>query len=250
MTQLPSNITYGKVVGKFIAAVGDSSNDADYNPDAVALGGTITFTPSAQYVKNMNQGTPTTIIKTSITGFLDSEGYLCLEQIDPDTGRKRRGIELVANDSEGMNPVGWNWNVTYNLTLNGFQIAGPKPHAIDVPSGGVVDLTEASPVPSNSGVAIVRGEKGDPGPPGPPGPQGPAGSGGGSGEPVPGPPGPAGPQGPKGDSVDVPLPAALKMAPPEDIPVFSFGTASIWTGVPSISGSAGWYREKDRKSVV
>lgn len=256
MTQLPSNITYGKVVGKFIAAVGDSTNDADYNPDAVALGGTITFTPSAQYIKNNDLGIPTTILKTSITGFLDSEGYLCLEQIDPDTGKNRRGIELVANDSDGMNPVGWNWNVTYNLTLNGFQVAGPKPHAIDVPSGGVVDLTEASPVPSNSGVPIVRGEKGEKGDPGPQGPPGPAGSGGSGGEPVPGPQGPAGPigpagptgpqgpAGPKGDSVEVPLPAALKMAPPEDIPVFSFGTASIWTGVPSISGSAGWYREK------
>lgn len=204
-TQLPSNVTYGTVVGQFIASVTDSVTDLDYNPDAVPVSGTITFTPSANHVKNISaQPNPVAILKTPITGVLDEEGYLCSKQIDPDTGKMRRGINLIANDSTDMNPVGWNYKVTYNLSYNNFQIAGPAPHSIDVLSGEIVDLVTESPVPSANGVAIVRGEKGDPGPPGPQGPQGPPGTisdieGIEGPQGPPGPEGPQGPQGPKGE---------------------------------------------------
>ena len=43
MTALPAEIQYGKVVGRFLLAIGDAS-DADRNPDAQAAAGTVTFT--------------------------------------------------------------------------------------------------------------------------------------------------------------------------------------------------------------
>lgn len=184
MANLPSNISYGTVVGQFIASVGDS-DDTGFDPDAVPMSGTITFTPTVSDMKNLGaQPNPVTIIKTAITGILDDEGYLCTDQIDPNTNRPKRGVTLVANDDEDLNPVDWVWKVTYRLRHGKFDVAGPKPHPINVPTNEVVDLTVVAPVSESAGAYIIRG------PEGPPGPPGPAGSGG--GEPVPGPQGPAG----------------------------------------------------------
>lgn len=187
MSQLPSNLQYGTVVGRFIAAVADS-DDSDYNPDGVALRGTVTFTPSTQLVRNYSGGESVTIVKTAITAVLDDQGYLSIPQVDPITGSQRRGVNLVAGDSPGMNPIDWNWNVTYNLTLNNQPVSGPASHAINVLAGEVIDLTEVAPVAVSGGTPVIRGERGERGPKGDPGPAGPAG----------GPAGPTGPQGPAG----------------------------------------------------
>lgn len=168
---LPDDLTYGTVVGQFIASVNDSPNDADFSPDLAALAGTITFTPSAQYLKYVQGGRSITILKTPITGVLDSEGFLCTDQIDPATGTLRRGVSLVANDNLALNPVGWNWTVSYNLRWQGASVVAPRSHAIDVGTGKIADLTEESPVTPSAGTPIVRGI---PGPEGPRGPAGPA----------------------------------------------------------------------------
>lgn len=164
MAQLPSNVKYGTVVGQFIASILDG-DDEDIRPDAAPLKGTITFTPTVSIVKNINaEENPVTIYLSPITGVLDSVGYLCTNQIDDQTGRLRRGVVLVASDEE-LNPIEWNWNVSYKLTLNSEPVSIPS-HGLDITQGEIHDLAKESPVPAANGVAIVRGPEGPPGPPG------------------------------------------------------------------------------------
>ena len=163
MPQLPSNVNYGTVVGQFVASVSDT-NDPGYEPDSKAMEGTIVFTPSVSLVRNVTADpNPVTIVKTAITGILDDEGYLCTNQRDPITNRLRRGLSLVANDDEDLEPKDWNWVVTYKFKLDGWDIAGPPQHGLDVHTDEVVDLTEAIPVTVQAGVPIVRGPQGNPG---------------------------------------------------------------------------------------
>lgn len=163
MTQLPSNITFGTIVGQFIASMSDSI-DEDFNPDAVPMGGTITFTPSAATVKNVAATpNPITIIKTPIVGVLDDQGYLCTNQYDPDTYKLRRGVILVATDNPNLNPKDWTWIVSYKLTLDGQAIASPAAHPLLIPSGSIQDLAEVAPISSSNGTPVIRGERGEPG---------------------------------------------------------------------------------------
>lgn len=159
MPSLPSNVTYGTVVGQFIASVADTAVDPDTNPESIAMGGEIVFTPSVPYVKNTAAGKePVTIIKTAIRGILDNEGYLCT----PSTSSSSypRGVSLVATDDPNINPKGWTWQVTYRLTVNGKSISSPASHPIKVEGGSQIDLTTASPIPTSKGSAIVRGPAG------------------------------------------------------------------------------------------
>ena len=198
MTQLPSNISYGTIVGQYIASVADS-NDIDDKPDAVPLGGTITFIPTATSVKNATASpNPVTIVKTPVEGILDDEGYLCSKQLDPETGKPRRGLVLIANDDPDLNPTGWNYTVVYNLTLNGKAVSSPSKHNIDVKTDVIGDLTLLAPVSAANGVPIIQGPRGERGPQGIPGPEGPRGP---KGEDsiVPGPKGDPGPDGEPGE---------------------------------------------------
>lgn len=160
MANVPINVNYGVVVGQFIASMGDTS-DEGREPDAVPMGGTITFTPSIVSVKNVSiQPNPVTVIKTAVVGVLDEEGFLCNNVIDTSTGLRQRGVPLVATDDPDINPTGWTWTANYNLTLNGVPVAGPGKHSFEVPMGMDTDLTVVSPVSTSTGAPIVRGPSG------------------------------------------------------------------------------------------
>lgn len=45
MTTLPTSHTYGKIVGRWIRAVGDTTGDPDKLPEALPVEGTVTITP-------------------------------------------------------------------------------------------------------------------------------------------------------------------------------------------------------------
>lgn len=155
---LPSNISYGTIVGQFIAAVQDRS-DADALPDSIPVQGTVTFLPNITYLKNINSvPNPVTMIKTPTVCYLDTDGYLS-EMISP--GVFRRGVKLIATDDPDLNPVNWTWTVAYNFTDDqGTPIGSPASHSISVPSNSTQDLTLISPVSSSTGNAIVRGPSG------------------------------------------------------------------------------------------
>lgn len=158
--ELPSNIAYGTVVGQFIAAVADGA-DTDTAPDAVAMTGSVTFIASSGYVIDTTaQPNPVVIVKTGITCYLDTSGYLCSPYPDD---RSVRGVQLVATDDPDLNPVGWKWNVVYNLTdPTGKAVAMPN-QIIDVPTNSVTDLAIAMPLSAANATMITKGDKGEAG---------------------------------------------------------------------------------------
>lgn len=74
MTDLPAEVTTGKVVGRFRRAVVDSA-DAGNQPDAQPETGTIKFVPALPYQRVL-LSEPETIGSFSGIFELDSEGYL------------------------------------------------------------------------------------------------------------------------------------------------------------------------------
>ena len=154
----PSNLKTGTVVGQFVTSVTDGP-DADALPENVPAKGTVTFTASTgvvlSYADNPN---PVAVLKAPIVCPLDSEGYLC------SPGTTNRGVNLLATDDPDLNPVGWVWKVSYQLSdQNNKPLYTINDAPIEVPAGETIDLIKATPVASSNGVFITKGLKGDKG---------------------------------------------------------------------------------------
>lgn len=124
-TAMPSDVLYGKVVGRFILAIADQS-DPGREPDAVPASGTITFTPATPNRK-MSQPELTTVVAQPIRCQIDPDGHL----VDP----------------EGENGV---WLITGQYRVNySIQNAVISQHLIDVQDTHTevnpLDLTNALP---------------------------------------------------------------------------------------------------------
>ncbi len=144
---LPENITYGKVIGRFLKATIDGSDGSD-NPDGVAAQGTVVFTPTPAYVLDATATPPTTVVPVTVTCGLDSDGDL----VSP-SGEK--GVWLIATDDADLNPSGWTYTVT--VVLRG---VAARAFSITVPAGSEQDLSLISPVAASEGDAIVVGPEG------------------------------------------------------------------------------------------
>lgn len=150
-------VLYGKVVGRFVALVGDGV-DADVYPDAAPLSGTVTFTASApKLLVPAASPDPVTAETTPIVATLDANGYL--------TFNGQQGVWLTATNDTTLNPPGFTYQVKYALTYNGntidksqFDIAVPASSLTDPTTW--TDLTKVAPVPSSPGNAIVQGPPG------------------------------------------------------------------------------------------
>lgn len=158
VNDLPSNVSYGTVVGRFLLAYSDGV-DSDQFPDGVPAKGTVLFTPSAPYVKDPTAVvgttlTPVTILPATIECQLDSDGYL----LGSDGAR---GVRLVATDDPDLNPTDWTWRVDYRLTdQDGTLTRGIPTHHIELPTNTTVDLTIAAPVPAGNGTYYIVGPRG------------------------------------------------------------------------------------------
>lgn len=86
MTELPSELSYGHVVGRFLFAEGDGPDDGRL-PDGAAASGTVKFTPLATIRRTTAD--PVTVLKKPVVCTLDSSGYLTDSQ-------GARGVWLVA----------------------------------------------------------------------------------------------------------------------------------------------------------
>ncbi|HAY43614.1 MAG TPA: hypothetical protein DCY59_08710 [Micrococcaceae bacterium] len=159
----PSNVDLGRVEGRFIVGIQDGA-DVDDEPDFIAAQGTIEFTASVPYLPDPTASpVPVTLLKTTIRGMLDSQGYLCSIRREVVDGKQvdvpgPRGLSLVATDDPDLLVQNWTWNVTYRFTaVNGSTPTIPA-HGIVVPMGATVDLTTTLKVPSSPGYGLPQAE--------------------------------------------------------------------------------------------
>jgi hypothetical protein len=160
MANIPSNLSYGTVTGRFILAYGDS-NDSGAEPDAIPAAGAVYFTASPIFIKDVTASpAAVTILPAVVEATLDSEGYIC-------GYGTTRGVNLIATDDPQGNPVDWTWSVEFRLTdQDGTPVALPG-FSFELPSGETVDLTVLSPVPNADGTFYLVGPTGATGPAGP-----------------------------------------------------------------------------------
>lgn len=142
--ELPSNVGFGVVVGRFLQMIADG-NDVDQNPETEPMQGSVFFTPSTSVLINRTAlPVPVTLGSTPIEAKIDFEGYLT-DMVG------RRGVTLVATNDPDNNPTNWTYTVSFKLT------AGSLPSfSIAVPMGATVDLSTALPVPSSPGIGIPQ----------------------------------------------------------------------------------------------
>lgn len=156
MAETLSPLVYGKVVGRFLAAVGDSTDDADVYPDAVPLSGTVTFTPSAAaLLVPVASPDPATVLPVPVVTTLDAGGYISINS--------QRGVYLLATNDPSVNPQGYTYDVSFSgLSVNG-QSVKYADIQIQVLANQTTDLTLVTPVAASGGVLITQGAPGTPG---------------------------------------------------------------------------------------
>jgi hypothetical protein len=162
---LPTNVSYGTVVGRFLLAYGDTI-DSGPEPDATPAAGSVFFTASPILLKNASASpAPVTILPATVEVPLDEDGYLRAFE-----GTAGAGVRLVATDDPDNNPVGWTWRVDFRLTdASGTPVTLPS-FSFALPSNTTVDLTVATPVPDANGTFYLVGPTGATGATGPAGP--------------------------------------------------------------------------------
>jgi hypothetical protein len=165
MPNIPSNVSYGTVKGRFILAYGDTV-DSGPEPDAIPAAGSVFFTASPVLLKNATASPdPVTILPATVEVPLDVDGYLRAF-----AGTDGLGVRLVATDDPENNPVNWTWRVDFRLTdPAGTPLTLPS-FSFSLASGATVDLTSVSPVPDANGTFYLVGPTGATGATGPAGP--------------------------------------------------------------------------------
>lgn len=146
MVETLPQFTYGKIVGRFLAAVGDGT-DSDLFPDEVPLSGTVTFTPSAStIVIKTATPDPVTVFPNAITATLDANGYLT----DPSGNR---GIYLIATDNPLTDPTNFTYNVSIKVALGNGAPYTATSKDINVLAGTVTDLVNMVSVSASGGTS-------------------------------------------------------------------------------------------------
>jgi hypothetical protein len=157
MANIPSNLSYGTVTGRFILAYADSA-DSGSEPDAIPAAGKIYFKASpAKILDSSASPAPVTILPAVVEATLDSEGYLC-------GYGTTRGIILTATNDTDANPINWTWTVSFQLTDADGTAVNVDPFSFSLPGGTTVDLTSLSPVPAANGTYYLVGPTGATGP--------------------------------------------------------------------------------------
>jgi hypothetical protein len=150
----PPNLTYCKIIGNFKAFIADNA-DSDDLPDFVPMSGTGQIWPNVTMAKNTQVGYKSTYFNSPISVMVDLEG---------DLTQGDRKYVMVLSESPTLNPSSFNYSILLNLAAQGesnFRQYGP--YSFDVIPDGVVDLTDAIPVPAFAGTPTVQGPTGPPG---------------------------------------------------------------------------------------
>lgn len=150
-----------KVTGQFLFVTQDNMDEGSA-PNAVVVTGFVRFTCTAT-PPLLYRAQKVAAVPLQADAQFDNEGHLV--PLDPKSGtavvvngKLERGLELLA-DSPGVNPRGFNWQVSFNLRVaeTGVAISIPS-YQIHLSEGETVDLSEVMPAGSSNGVSIIRGE--------------------------------------------------------------------------------------------
>lgn len=140
---LPANVGYGKVEGRFLRAIADSS-DPGPEPDGEPVPGLkVKFSASVARAKNASAVPPVTIELPPVTVTCDEDGFIVDEQGNP-------GVYLVASEDPDLNPTGW----TYSATIEATNVK-PYTFSFPLPVDAVVDLATVIPVPADPGAELA-----------------------------------------------------------------------------------------------
>ena len=153
MANIPSNLSYGTVSGRFVIGYQDSA-DSGSEPDAIPASGSVFFTPSINVLKDISASpAPVSLLPAVVEATLDSDGYIC-------GYGTTRGISLIATDDPQGNPVNWTWKVDFRLTDSDGVVFPLESFSFSLASGSSVDLTLLAPVPASNGTFYNIGPQG------------------------------------------------------------------------------------------
>lgn len=145
MADVPSQVTYGEVVGHFVQFIADTS-DPQNIPDELPLTGTVTLTPLTNILRYPSTTPPRLVIASPVVCRV-LDGDLC-----PPGDETTPGVWVIATDQPAASPSKVQWQATFNLT--GVRVQ-PSPIIFDVPAGGVIDLAVLTPVPPEPPAVLV-----------------------------------------------------------------------------------------------
>jgi hypothetical protein len=144
---LPSAVTFGTVVAKFLTATADSPDDVDRDPEGLpATGLSITFSPALDpAIARVPSASPPVIFALAdVPATIGSDGTLRGSDGQP-------GVKLVAGANPLLDPYGWPWQVT--ITGPGF----PKlSFSFALAGGDTVDLASVVQVPKAPGQTLAQ----------------------------------------------------------------------------------------------
>jgi hypothetical protein len=144
-TDIPTQIGYGQVVGRFVRFTADTPDPGNV-PDEIPLEGTITLTPLTTAMRWPTAVPPRLAVADTLTCLVvDGDLY-------PPGGGPDAGVYVVATDQPNAVPSLVQWRANFNFAGISPQ---PNPVVFNVPAGGVVDLSIVAPVAPDPPTIVV-----------------------------------------------------------------------------------------------
>lgn len=148
MADVPSQVNFGEVVGRFVQFLGDSE-DPEQKPDELPLTGTVILSPLTTIIRFGSTDPPRLAFpRPVVCRVIDGDLY-------PPSGTTP-GVWVIATDQPSGAPTKCQWQAIFSLNETQVQ---PSPVIFNVPAGGTVDLSVIAPVPAEQpSVNIVSHE--------------------------------------------------------------------------------------------
>jgi hypothetical protein len=128
MSDVPPEVGYGKVVGRFVSYIADTT-DQDDVPNEIPLTGTVTLTPLTVITRWPTTVPPRQAINQQVVAQV-IDGDLCGPQGTP-------GVWVLATDQPSGQPNLVQWRASFKLTN---VLRQPEDVTFNVPTNGSVDL--------------------------------------------------------------------------------------------------------------
>jgi hypothetical protein len=146
MVDLPSNISYTKITGRFSLIVMDTTGDANDLPERIPANGRVFLTPNLPggFVKDI--ATLDIFVPQPVEITLDSSGQI----VDK---HNNQWVTIVSSDDPDLQPTNWTYTAAFDfigVKLNSFSFIAK--------SGETMDLSTILPVVASTGTALSVAE--------------------------------------------------------------------------------------------